>query len=266
MLTSLGMTFIATCALTSAAAQQPGESFSDALSLGGQGPEMVVIPAGGLQMGCISGQHCFSNELPIHDVTIPRTFAVSKYEVTFDDFDRFPSPNRADDAGWGRGRRPAINVSWNDAQEYVSWLSSETGQAYRLLTEAEWEYVARARSSTAYSWGNAIGSNQANCDGCGSRWDDRQTAPVDSFQANNFGVHGMHGNVWEWVEDCWNDGYESAPSDSSPWPNGDCRSRVLRGGAWNILPEYLRSATRYHLGPQVRLNIVGFRVARTFTP
>ena len=141
-----------------AAALQAGQSFSDALNSGGQGPEMVVIPAGRFRMGCVSGQGCFESERPVHDVTIPQAFAVSKYEVTFEDYDRFTYPNRVDDEGWGRGRRPVINVSWDDAQEYVAWLSRQTGQSYRLLSEAEWEYVARAGSSTAYSWGNAIGN------------------------------------------------------------------------------------------------------------
>ena len=165
-------------------------------------------------------------------MTIPRAFAVSKYEVTFEDYDRFTYPNRVDDNGWGRGARPVINVSWDDAQEYVGWLSGQTGQSYRLLSGSEWEYVARAGTSTAYSWGNAIGSNRANCVGCGSQWDGSQTAPAGSFSANAYGVHDMHGNVWEWVEDCWNGSYAGAPSDGSAWRSGDCSVRVLRGGSW----------------------------------
>ena len=151
---------------------------------------------------------------------------------------------RPDDEGWGRGTRPVINVSWENAQAYVSWLSSQTGQNYRLLSEAEWEYVARAGSQTAYSWGSDIGSNRANCEGCGSRWDDDRTAPVGSFQANAFGVHDMHGNVWERVEDCWNDNYRRAPSDGSAWLRGNCNRRVSRGGSWDSLPRPLRSAYR----------------------
>ena len=168
---------------------------------------MVVIPAGRFRMGCVSGQDCGGDrEFPVHEVTIPQAFAVSKYEVTFEDYDRFTYPNRVDDEGWGRGRRPVINVSWSDAQEYVAWLSRQTGQTYRLLSEAEWEYVARAGSSSLYSWGNDIGSNRANCADldefgtCGDQWE--YTAPVGSFPANAFGVHDMHGNVTEWVEDC----------------------------------------------------------------
>ena len=232
------------------------ESFSDALNSGGRGPEMVVIPAGSFRMGCVSLLNCFDEETPVHDVTIPQAFAVSKYEVTFEDYDRFTDPHRVDDEGWGRGRRPVINVSWNDAQAYVAWLSQQTGRTYRLLSEAEWEYVARAGSSTAYSWGNFIGSNRANCDGCGSQWDNRQTAPAGSFPPNAFGVHDMHGNVYEWVADCWNENYAGAPSDGSAWTSGICEWRVLRGGSYDTSREPLRGGD---------LND-GFRVALTLTP
>ncbi len=253
-------------ALAPAPSRQAGEAFSDALSSGGQGPEMVVIPGGRFRMGCVSGQDCFDRESPVHDVTIPRAIAVSKYQVTFEDYDRFTAPNRVDDEGWGRGRRPVINVSWNDAQEYVVWLSRQTGSEYRLLSEAEWEYAARAGTATAYSWGNAIGNNRANCSSCGSQWDGSQTAPVGSFSANAFGLHDMHGNVWEWVEDCWNGSYAGAPSDGSAWQSGDCSARVLRGGSWLNLPRDLRSALRLRLTSGYRFNYNGFRVARTLTP
>ena len=246
--------------------RQPGETFSDTLNSGGQGPEMVVIPAGRFRMGCVSGQECYDNEFPVRDVTIPQAFAVSKYEVTFENYDRFTYPNRVDDEGWGRGRRPVINVSWDDAQEYVAWLSRQTGQTYRLLSEAEWEYVARAGASTAYSWGNGIGSNRANCEGCGSQWDDDRTAPAGSFSANAFGVHDMHGNVWEWVEDCWNESYAGAPSDGSAWRSGDSDWRVLRGGSWYNYPRNLRSADRNWLTTGHQNLNYGFRVARTLPP
>ena len=233
-------------------------------------PEMVMIPAGSFRMGCVSGQDCDDDELPVHEVTIPEAFAVSKYEVTFAQWDACVLGGgcggyRPDDEGWGRGTRPVINVFWENAQAYVSWLSSQTGQNYRLLSEAEWEYVARAGSQTAYSWGSDIGSNRANCEGCGSRWDDSQTAPVGSFQANAFGVHDMHGNVWEWVEDCWNDRYRRAPSDGSAWLRGNCERRVLRGGSWFIIPRNLRSAFRLW-GSAGDRYFLGFRVARTLTP
>ena len=236
------------------------------MSSGGQGPEMVVIPAGRFRMGCVSGHECLDEELPVHDVRIPQAFAVSKYEVTFEDYDQFTYPNRVDDEGWGRGRRPVINVSWDDAQEYVAWLSRQTGQTYRLLSEAEWEYVARAGTSTVYSWGNTIGSNRANCFECGSQWDFDRTAPVGSFAANAFGVHDMHGNVWEWVEDCWNESYGGAPADGSAWRGEDCRRHVLRGSAWINDPWSLRSALRHGDSSGLRVFSVGFRVARTLTP
>lgn len=249
----------------------PGESFSDTLSSGGEGPEMVVIPNGQFRMGCVSGQDCFNSELPVHDVTIPQAFAVSKYEVTFDDWDACVVAGgcggyRPDDEGWGRGRRPVINVSWSDAQEYVAWLSRQTSQTYRLLSEAEWEYVARAGSSTAYSWGNDVGSNRANCDGCGSQWDSIQTASVGSFPANPFGVHDTSGNVWEWVEDCWNESYAGAPSDGSVRPSGDCSRNVSRGGAWSFGPNTLRSANRGRDSSGGRYNNTGFRVAQALAP
>ena len=249
-----------------------GATFTDALSSGGEGPEMVVIPAGRFRMGCVNDDgDCDDDEKPVHEVRIAEEFALGRYEVTFEDWDRCVSGGgcagyRPDDQGWGRDNRPVVDVSWEDAQSYVGWLSGETGQRYRLLSEAEWEYVARAGSSSAYSWGNAIGTNRANCDGCGSRWDNAQTAPVGSFQVNAFGVYDMHGNVWEWVEDCWNDGYSRAPTDGSAWRSGDCDRRVLRGRSWGSLPRNLRSASRFRLTTGIRYNDLGFRVARTLTP
>ena len=248
-----------------------GERFAGALTSGGEGPEMVVIPAGSFRMGCVSGQDCQDDELPVHEVTIPEAFAVSVYEVSFAEWDACVlgggcggmSP---EDEGWGRGARPVINVSWDDAQAYVSWLSSQTGEQFRLLSEAEWEYVARAGAEAAYSWGDAIGTNRANCDGCGGQRDNRQTAPVGSFAANAFGVHDMHGNVWEWVEDCWNASYSGAPSDGSAWLSGHCERRLLRGGSWVSSPRSLRSTLRSRDAPSNRNANVGFRVAQTLTP
>ena len=159
-----------------------------------------------------------------------------------------------------------MNVSWEDAVAYVRWLSGQTGERYRLPSEAEWEYAARAGSVTAYSWGNEIGRNRANCHGCGSQWDDRQTAPVGSFGPNGWGLHDMHGNVLEWVQDCWNGSYGGAPSDGSAWERGDCSQRVLRGGSRGIDPGYLRSANRARFTTTVRSHFIGFRVARTITP
>lgn len=265
MRTTLAMCALAALALIHAepgAGQGPGESFSDALKDGGQGPEMVVIPAGSFEMGCVSGQECYEDEMPVHTVTIARPFAVSKYEITFEDFDRHTAPNEVDDAGWGRGRRPAVNVSWNDAKHYVAWLSSQTGQFYRLLSEAEWEYVARAGSTRQFTWGSEIGEENANCGGCATEWDFFQTSPAGSFAPNAFGLHDMHGNVWEWVEDCWNQNYEGAPSNGSAWLSGDCSQRILRGGSYDDFHYDLRSAVRFTNAPGDHNKSLGFRVAR----
>ena len=197
-------------------------------------PEMVVVP--GRKFG--------------------HPFAVGVYEVTFGEWDACVSDGgcggyRPNEWGWGRGRRPVVNVSWKDAKAYVAWLSGKTGETYRLLSEAEWEYVARAGTGTRYWWGDGIGRNRASCDGCGSRWDVRQTAPVGSFSANPFGLHDVHGNVSEWVEDCY---------------GGDCGRRVLRGGSWYDDPWNLRSAYRDGSTAGYRYSNTGFRVARMLTP
>jgi formylglycine-generating enzyme required for sulfatase activity len=148
----------------------------------------------------------------------------------------------------------------------VAWLSRITGKTYRLLSEAEWEYAARAGSDTAYPWGSEIGEGNANCRGCGSQWDGKQAAPVGQFPANAFGLHDMLGNVWEWVEDCYHVIYYQAPTDGSAWNTGNCEGRVFRGGSWNDDPVSLRSAKRYGGTPGYRFNNVGFRVGRTLLP
>ena len=233
-------------------------------------PEMVVVPAGSYRMGSANG---WWHERPVHEVTIGTPFAVGKYEVTFAQWDACvrdlgcpQGGNIARDRGWGRGKRPVIDVSWNDAQRYVRWLSGKTNKPYRLLSESEWEYAARARTKTAYSWGNGIGVNRANCRGCGSLWDGRQTAPAGSFAPNAWGLHDMHGNVWEWVEDCWNDSYAGSPRNGSAWRSGYCSERVLRGGSWNVIPSDLRAAGRDWYIAGFRVSSIGFRVARTLAP
>jgi formylglycine-generating enzyme required for sulfatase activity len=159
------------------------------------------------------------------------------------------------------------NVSWDDAQAYVAWLSRMTGKEYRLLTEAEWEYAARASSTTAYFWGDEIGKENANCVGCGSQWDSQGTAPVGSFNPNAFGLYDMAGNVWQWVQDCYHENYDGAPMDGAPWIEGGyCKQRMVRGGSWVVDPVDLRSANRLWLTTVLRGNGVGFRVARTLTP
>ena len=246
--------------------KRPGRTFRDCPSC----PEMVVVPAGAFSMGSpASEEGRDADEGPVRRVTIAEPFAVGRYEVTFAEWDACAAAGgcgryRPDDKGWGRGDRPAIYVSWNDAKAYVRWLSKKTGEFYRLLSEAEWEYAARAGTATRYSWGDEVGRNRANCRGCGSRWDGESTAPVGSFAANGFGLHDMHGNVWEWVEDCWNRLYRGAPSDGTAWTAGVCSRRVLRSGSWFKVPKVLRSASRIWLGTSIRNDDYGFRVARTF--
>jgi formylglycine-generating enzyme required for sulfatase activity len=229
-------------------------------------PAMIVIPAGEFVMGSATGA---GNDVehPAHTVTILTPFAVSKFEVTFEQFDVCYElggcQTRPYDYGWGRGNRPVIYVSWQDAQEYVIWLSNRTGKQYRLLSEAEYEYAVRAGSLTVYPWGDEIGKNNANCDGCGSEWGKRQTAPVGSFATNQFGLGDTVGNVWEWVMDCAHPKYVGAPANGAPWvESGNC-SRVVRGGSWLSPPLDLRSASRDWLSPDTRDFTVGFRVART---
>ena len=258
-----------------------GESFSDALSSGGQGPEMVVIPAGSFRMGCVTSSRfldlaCDDNfdQLPVHEVRIPQPFGLSKYEVTVADWEICVTAGgcngyRPEDPGFHRGnireRSPVVNVSWDHAQAYVTWLSEETGETYRLPSEAEWEYAVRAGTTTIFSWGNEVGEGRANCseNSCGDNW--RNTAPVGSFPANAFGLHDMHGNVFEWVEDCWNDNYTGAPTDGSAWLSGDCSESVARGGSWNSPRWGVRSAYRFGRNG-VRGDLVGFRVVRTLDP
>ena len=226
--------------------------------------EMVEIPGGTFRMGDLSGGGD-DDERPVHSVTVP-SFWMGKHEVTFSQWDACVADGgcsrRPDDRGWGRGNRPVINVSWDDIQEFIAWLNGRTGGGYRLPTESEWEYAARAGSESKYSWGDEIGDSRANCDGCGSRWDDRRTAPVGSFPANAWGLHDVHGNVYEWVEDCWNDNYEGAPGDGSAWLSGDCSRRVVRGGSWYYLPRYLRSSNRFRFNRSFRNFGLGFRLAR----
>jgi len=249
-------------------ALKPGDRFREC----GQGcPEMATIPAGTYSMGSAPTEYGRDrDESPQHAVTIAKAFAVSRFDVTFAEWDVCVAAGfcrqRPSDHGWGRGKQPVINVTWNDAHEYLDWLSGTTGRKYRLLTETEWEYAARAGVQTAYYWGDYIGRGNANCNGCGSEWDRRQTSPVGSFKANQFGLFDMAGNVWQWVEDCYRDSYAGTPSDGSTVASTDCRNRVLRGGSWKDAPQYLRAASRLPYSANVRANNVSFRVARTLTP
>ncbi len=262
---------------------EPGRIFRDCED---DCPELVVIRAGRFLMGSTTDENeSDRDERPKHEVAIGKKYAIGRYEVTFKEWqacvDASACSHVPDDEGWGRGERrdnrPVINVSWNDVQEYLRWLRGRTGNAYRLPTEAEWEFAARAGTTTARYWGpdpnmaclygnvhddtskteNEFYWTQHECD-------DRyaKTAPVGRFEPNAFGLSDMLGNVWEWVEDCWNAGYDGAPVDGSAWTARRCSGRVLRGGSWGSVPWSVRSADRVGLAPDIRLNYLGFRIAR----
>jgi formylglycine-generating enzyme required for sulfatase activity len=233
-----------------------------------QCPEMVVVPAGSFMMGSHETEAGRSSaEGPQHRVTLAQPFAVGKYELTFDEWDACVAAGgcqqKPDDEGWGRGRQPVINVSWDDAQAYVSWLAKKTGKGYRLLSESEWEYAARAGSTTAYPWGQEPGTNRANFSNSGSEWSGKQTAPVGLFKPNDFGLYDMIGNVEEWTQDCCSESHFGAPADGSPWIKGDCGQRAVRGGSWYSTPVDARAAGRNGDGPGGRSRYLGFRLART---
>ena len=262
-------------------------------------PEMVAVPAGSFVMGSPVTEHGrFDSEGPQHAVTV-RAFALGKYDVTIAEFLIFlretgyqPLPCDAilrlhwQSQGHGLANTPGATdsplwpahcLNWNDAEAYIAWLNSRVRDApsaagrrtgpYRLPSEAEWEYAARAGTTTARWWGDGIGVGNADCSGCGSKWDGELLAPVGSFGPNPFGLYDMLGNVWQWVNDCWSENYVEAPSDGSSKTNGDCTRRVLRGGSWSNLPSFVRSAARTKAeadgGDSDYSNYAGFRVART---
>jgi formylglycine-generating enzyme required for sulfatase activity len=233
-------------------------------------PQMVVIPAGEFTMGSPPAELGAETQ---HRVTIAAPFAVGKFEVTFEQWDACVKDSgcggyRPDDQHWGRSKRPAIDISWENAKAYANWLSRKTGKPYRLLSEAEWEYAARAGTTTAFSTGNAISPSAANYDGSedgsGPSAANRQkTTPVGSFPPNGFGLYDMHGNASEWVEDCWHDDYNAAaPTDGSAWLEGNCDGRVIRGGSWEDSQTELRSAARLGEFKDKSSYADGFRVAR----
>lgn len=276
---------------------KPGSTFRDCDDC----PEMVVIPAGRFHMGDLNGGGD-SDELPIHEVNIPNNFAVGKYEVTRDEYAAFvrTTGQRTVDGcarifyktyeqdavvNWQNpgfdqtGRDPVTCVDWNEATAYAAWMSDNTGHEYRLLSESEWEYAARAQTNTKYSFGNeqsdfcnygngydiSIGENDGKYFECNDGFG-YETAPVGSFQANGFGLHDMHGNVDEWIEDCRSDDdYEGASDDGSALTEGKCSTRRLRGGSWWGNPNELRSAYRNYDDPSAPDHTIGFRVARTLT-
>jgi formylglycine-generating enzyme required for sulfatase activity len=237
------------------AGHHPGDFFKDCKECG----EMVVVPAGTFEMGSVADM-----ESPIHQVIIAKPFAIGRYEVTFREWELCVAAGGCkfspSDQNWGRGDRPVINLSWLDVKEFVKWLSEKTGQSYRLPSEAEWEYAARAGTSTPYWWGREIGTRQANCRECGGGG--AQTSPAGSFGSNAFGLFDTAGNAAEWVEDCWNDNYRNAPRDGSAWTTGQCQLRGLRGGSFDSQAKYLRSQARFRYDYDVRYFTNGFRVVR----
>jgi formylglycine-generating enzyme required for sulfatase activity len=256
-------------------------------------PQMVGIPAGRFTMGSPASEAGrFDAEGPQHNVSV-RAFALGKYPVTSEQFLTFlrdtgyePTPcNPRLNLGWraaGKGLAypptqveppdwPAVCLDWNDAQAYIAWLNARVRKTrpsatYRLPSEAEWEYAARAGTSTARWWGEDLGSNNANCNGCGSPWDYRVLAAVTSFKANAFGLYGMLGNAWQWTADCWHPSYVGAPANGSAWTTKSCAKHVIRGGSWNNVPVFVRSAARTGAGPNGGeydySSLSGFRVAR----
>ncbi len=235
------------------------ETFRDCPSC----PEMVGLPAASFVMGDNSGDR---SERPAHRVTIKSPFAIGKYEVTTKEWNDCVRAGacsyRPDNAGPSESS-PIRDISWSDAQEYVRWLSKITGQEYRLPTEAEWEYAARAGTQTRFWWGDRVGVGNADCKDCGGKWNRAAPADVDSYSANAFGLHSTSGGVWEWVADCWHKSYKGAPNDGRSWNEVDCRENVIRGGAWRNDASYVHSASRFKYDASVRYLLNGFRVAKT---
>jgi len=226
-------------------------------------PELVVIPAGLYMMGS-NGKR--KSERPAHRVSIKKPFAVGRFEVTFKEWqtcvDEGGCLHKPDDHNWGRKGRPVINVTWDQAQNYMRWISKKTRNTYRLLSEAEWEYVHRAGTTTRFWWGNEVGVNNANCKDCKSKWSALSSAPIGSFEANPFGVYDTTGNVFEWVEDCWNPNHENAPKTVQARKTGDCSYRVIRGGSFYYFNKVARATYRAKNPPAVKSYWLGFRVLR----
>ena len=230
------------------------------------GPLMVWIPAGNFQMGDICGNG-WKNEHPIHKVSLP-AFAIGIYPLTFIEYDRFAkATNRAkpDDQGWERGNRPVTNISWLDAMAYCIWLSEQTGESYRLPTEAEWEYAARAGTETDYWWGNEMGHNKANCIGSDSPWSGEKTSPVDVFRPNPFGLYDTVGNVWEWTCSKYEDEYNGEEQHFFNKTNIS-EKRAIRGGSWHNPPNRARASARSGSGPEYRSYTRGCRIVSRTSP
>jgi formylglycine-generating enzyme required for sulfatase activity len=243
-------------------APKPSPTLRDRLRDGSLGPTMAVLPGGSFRMGqnSLGG----GDSGPEHEVQVA-PFLIGIYEVTFQQFDRFVRASGRrfpDDFGWGRSERPVVAVSWFDAQAYADWLARQTGRHYRLPSESEWEYAARAGGRGSYAWGFKMEPGRAVCFDCGSQWDNRSTAPVGSLAPNAFGLYDMSGNALEWIADCYMPGYEGAPTDGRARVDSGCANRIARGGAFNKPSSSLKVHVRARFDPETRLNMLGFRVAR----
>lgn len=226
-------------------------------------PTMVALYPTPFTMGSNSSD---PSERPAHKVALRTPFAIGKYEVTVGQWGQCvkasvcPSVPSAADAA---DKLPMRDVSWDEAQLYLKWLSTVSQRPYRLPTEAEWEYAARGGTTTRYWWGDQMKGGNSSCRGCGEPWNADGPPPAGSFVANPFGLADMNGSVWEWVQDCWHSSYKGAPADGSAWDNGACQARVIRGGSWREDGSYMLSTTRFRYDASVRHSQNGFRVART---
>lgn len=251
-----------------AAPTAPARSGETAATRGGetrdcpQCPLMISLNPGSLTMGSATSDPA---ERPPHHVTIGHAFAIGKYEVTSEQWNACADANACPRIATNPAdakTAPARDISWDDAQQYVAWLSKTTGKTYRLPTEAEWEYAARGGTSSAFWWGDRMAKGNANCKDCGDPWNDGAPANVGSFAANPYGLHDMNGSVWEWVADCWHSSYKNAPVDGRAWEEPACTARVIRGGSWREGASYMVSSTRFKYSTSVRQSQNGFRVVR----
>lgn len=244
---------------------RPARLLRDSFADGAPGPEMAVLRGGAFSMGDLGGDGDV-DERPVTRVVLARPFAMALYPVTFVEFDRFcreTGRSLPDDSGWGRGLRPVINVTWKDATDYAAWLSEKLGHAYRLPTDAEWEFAARAGTATRFWWGDEPGRGRANCSECGALWSGEKTARVGLFPANPFGLFDMAGNVWQWIADCYHASMAGAPEDGSARQKAaGCGKRVIRGGAWSFPAKEMRTANKWRDFPSRSSDDTGFRLVR----
>lgn len=254
--TIITLGLLATLSLSAFSAERPPADYVDPVT----GMEFMAIPGGTFMMGDDQD----STARPAHEVTV-KPFLLGRYEVTYEQYAKFcTSTGRLipSDKGWGMGKRPVVEVTWHEAVEFTKWLSEQTGKKFRLPSESEWEYAARAGVRTKYQWGDEVGNNRANCDGCGSQWDGHMTAPAGSFAPNGFGLYDMVGNVYEWCLDVQHNIYEGAPADGSAWLDGGLQElRINRGGSWYRPPVESELSTRCWDTLDRERPDYGFRVA-----